>query len=159
MLAKANDLNGHVVNGSRELEREGLIQHIAQLTQRLDEILETPSTGYAPATRQMLYINARMWLRKQNARYKFLPKNIFRDPAWNILIDTYVQEREGRAVSTTSACAASGAPNSTALRWIASLEDSGLIARIMDTMDGRRTFIRLTPKARVAIEAWLLEPH
>lgn len=140
MLANVNETNSHLV-------------HL------LNRISDPSPEGPGRATQQMLYLSARLWLHKQNARYKYLPRSIFRDPAWNMLIDMYVQEREGRAVATTSACAASGAPPSTALRWISSLEQAALISRISDAHDGRRTFLRLTPKARCAIEKWLLEPQ
>lgn len=45
----------------------------------------------------------------------------------------------------SSLYAASCVPPTTALRWIAKLEKDGLVVRIEDSVDARRSWIKLSP--------------
>lgn len=81
--------------------------------------------------------------------------DLFADPAWDMLLDLYASEIEKHDISVSSACLAAGVPNSTALGWLVKLEKRGLLTRLRDPADGRRTFLRLTPNASRAIAAWL----
>jgi DNA-binding MarR family transcriptional regulator len=102
-------------------------------------------------------IAAKAWQRASAARRKLFGDGdrMFADPAWEILIDLYVQHCEGRPVAITDACFASKVPATTALRWIDRLCDSGLITRIDDSEDARRTHIFLTEDALSKIDAAL----
>jgi DNA-binding MarR family transcriptional regulator len=62
---------------------------------------------------------------------------------------------EGRRISVSSACIASGAATSTALDWIRKLEANGLVYRERDANDGRRTFLRISDDAMDAVERWI----
>ena len=72
---------------------------------------------------------------------------LFRDPAWDMLLELYAAHESGRRVSVSSLCYASGVPPTTALRQIARLEKFGLIVREGDRRDSRRQFIVPTAKA------------
>lgn len=77
-------------------------------------------------------------------RERFLPKDLFRDPAWDVLLDLYIAEAENRSVRITSACRVASHSTSTGLRWIANLEARHLVERTPDLTDGRASFIRLS---------------
>ena len=77
-------------------------------------------------------------------RERFLPKDLFRDPAWDVLLDLYIAEAENRSVRITSACRVASHSTSTGLRWIANLEARHLVERSPDLSDGRASFIRLS---------------
>ena len=47
----------------------------------------------------------------------------------------------------TSACIGAAVPTTTALRWLALLEERGLIVREADPTDARRIFVRLSADA------------
>lgn len=81
---------------------------------------------------------------------------LFSDPAWDILLDILINEGRLKRVSVSSACIASCVPATTALRWIATLEDHGLIERQPDPADARRTFVLLTKKGRARTYAAIL---
>lgn len=72
------------------------------------------------------------------------PDGLFSDPAWDILLELYAVHLEQQRTSITSVCAASGVPTTTALRWVAKLEQDGLIIRTDDPLDARRSWIALT---------------
>lgn len=84
-----------------------------------------------------------------------LPAGLFADPAWDMLLDLFAASAEGVRVSVSSACIASGVATSTALRWINELELGGLVTRRPDPLDGRRTFVEISPGAADAVGRWL----
>jgi DNA-binding MarR family transcriptional regulator len=69
---------------------------------------------------------------------------IFSDPTWDILLDLYIHQIQGRPVSVSSCCIASQVAATTALRYIAALEEQGLIAREPHEHDKRSSLLRLT---------------
>lgn len=98
---------------------------------------------------------ARKHLEARRARARFLPVDLFGEPAWDLLLDLFVAGEEGKGVSITSACIASGAPSTTALRWIGVLEERGLIVKVPDPEDGRRIYVSLTGTSHNAMLRWL----
>jgi len=77
-------------------------------------------------------------------RSKHFPPDLFSDPCWEMLLDLYDARLAGAEVTVTSLGAASGVPLTTALRRMEALQAHGLIARIEDKDDKRRTIVRLT---------------
>jgi DNA-binding MarR family transcriptional regulator len=88
---------------------------------------------------------ARTWIRVRRAREKLLGADLFADPAWDMLLDLYIEHKAGRSPSVSSLCLASQVPVTTALRWISKLEHDGLITRSHDPKDGRRIYVHLAP--------------
>jgi DNA-binding MarR family transcriptional regulator len=54
-------------------------------------------------------------------------------------------------VTVSSLCEAAHVPATTALRYITTMTDSGLLMRRADPSDGRRIFMELTPHASDAL--------
>ena len=71
-----------------------------------------------------------------------------------MLLELYAAELTGRRVSVSGLCGVSGVPSTTALRWIKMLENADWITRKADPVDGRRSFLSLTAKARTAMEGF-----
>ena len=92
----------------------------------------------------------------RSRRNAMIGAQIFRDPAWDMMLDLLVAAHQRRRVSAMSLCYASGAPSSTALRHIEHLCEIGSIERIPDPEDQRRTFIQATPVAIERME-WIVE--
>lgn len=78
---------------------------------------------------------------------------LFRDPAWDMLLELYSAHQQGRELSVSSLCYASGVPQTTALRQLARLEEHGLITRSGDSNDNRRYIVSPTGKALDGIAA------
>jgi len=89
---------------------------------------------------------ARSVLRTRRLRDRWFGGELFRDPAWDILLDLYAAAELGRKISVSSACGASGVPAATALRVLAKLEKMGAIVRVPDDIDGRTVHLELTPE-------------
>lgn len=91
----------------------------------------------------------------RRARVDYLPHELLGEPALDMLLDLFVASYEEKLISVSSACIASGAPPTTALRWLARLEELDLVKRSGDRNDRRRVYVEITPKAQKAIESWL----
>lgn len=93
-----------------------------------------------------------------NARCKrrsFFSKALLGEPAWDILLDLFIQKTRRKRVSVMSACHASGVPPTTALRWLSMLEREGMIERVPAVHDRRVQYLQLTGGAELALAQWL----
>lgn len=86
-------------------------------------------------------------IRMRRLRDRFFDRDLFADPAWDMLLDLMAARAERVQVAVSSLCIAACVPPTTALRWIKSMTDCGLFDRIADPDDGRRVFIRLSEAA------------
>lgn len=82
---------------------------------------------------------------------------MFGEPAWDMLLDLVIQRTEKRRVTVTSACVASCAPLTTALRWISVLEAEGLVTRVKCDTDRRASFIELSDTGWMKMARHLME--
>lgn len=80
---------------------------------------------------------------------------IFAEPAWDMLLDLYVQEHLKRPVSIHSLCIAAAVPPTTALRWIGRLVECGLMTREPSRRDNRVVHVALTETGRAEMEQYL----
>lgn len=78
---------------------------------------------------QRARVEAGRLLEVRRKRERLLGSRLFGDPAWDILLDLFVRKLDGRATTVTSACIGSGAPQTTALRYLASLIEHGIVVR------------------------------
>lgn len=72
-------------------------------------------------------------------------------PAWDILLDLFINSSHEKPVSVTSAAIGANCPLTTALRWLKILQDHDLVTRVDDPADRRRKFIKLTHKGFEAV--------
>lgn len=99
--------------------------------------------------------HARQLLRDMRRRAEFFPDLKAAEPAWAMMLDLLVQESRGRGVCVQSACLASGAPMTTALRRLTKLIDAGEIVRTADPADRRRWFVSLSLPAKRRLLCYL----
>ncbi|HEY0312193.1 MAG TPA: winged helix DNA-binding protein [Allosphingosinicella sp.] len=81
--------------------------------------------------------------------------DFFSEPSWDILLDLYVQTHEGRTVTVSQLSLATGAPPTTALRWINTMAEAGLLSRRSDEADGRRVLVSLSERGEEAMRLLL----
>jgi DNA-binding MarR family transcriptional regulator len=136
-------------NHKLALHAEDIRQRLSSALRLVDDIVVTPQRRAAnqPITEE--YIRAVLKLRR--SRDRFFGAELFADPAWDILLELYAAELGQRRMSTIRLCNGAAVPATTALRWINTLEDKGIIRRAADPLDGRRMFISLSEEATIAI--------
>jgi DNA-binding MarR family transcriptional regulator len=106
---------------------------------------------------EVLTIRQGLLARQQRGRF-FNPK-LFADPAWDMLLELYAASLTERRMTVSRLAERSGVPLTTALRWIAILEQEELIDREADRFDRRRIYLSLTDKGRSAMSAYFEELH
>lgn len=94
-------------------------------------------------------------IKRRRARELCFPAGLFADPAWDILLDLTVARIERQDLSVTDVCVAAAVPQTTALRWIGTLEREGLIDRTPDPRDSRRVIVRLSGDGWERMERYL----
>jgi hypothetical protein len=98
-------------------------------------------------------VTAKAWKRASDLPGKiFGDRMLFVNPAFNILLDLYISLREGQLVNVSSACIASGAPATTALRYISRLSQLEFVQKTEDKKDLRVCYVGLTAAGKVRIE-------
>ena len=95
--------------------------------------------------------------RARRSRERYFDRTLFGEPAWDILIDLFIQQSSGKTVSVTSAAIASQVPVTTALRHLAMLQRAGLVERMRSAADARVKLLRLTKDGYVRIGSWLMD--
>ena len=118
-----------------------------------------PSPASA-SSRELLQMaeQARAIYRGRRLRAQLLgDEGLFGEPAWDLLLDLFIAEAEGKRLSVTAACIGAAVPTSTALRWIVILETRGLVRRENDPADARRVFLHLTDDGQRKLTAYFLQ--
>lgn len=93
----------------------------------------------------------------RRARARYFPEELFAEPAWDMLLYLFRCELRGRRPSTSDLCVASGVPETTALRWISTMAQRGLVARESDRGEGHGSFIALSPNGSAALRRYFAE--
>ena len=97
---------------------------------------------------------ARSIVEMQALRRQFFPAAMFGEPAWDILLALYLAS--ARADRTVDRLAQhSGAPLSTAIRWLNYLEAEGLVMLDTNVHEPAQRQVHLTDKANRSLRAFL----
>lgn len=96
-----------------------------------------------PSTEELITM-AKAKIRARRRRQELFPGIQVADPAWDLLLELYVNCAEGRQISVTGLGLSANVPGATVLRWLAMFQEAGLIAREPDPLDRRRIWVRLT---------------
>jgi len=83
-------------------------------------------------------------IKARRRRDQYFTSSLFKEPAWDILLELFVAHAEDRPVRVADACRVTATSASTGLRWIGTLEAARLIEREPDTSDGRASFVHLS---------------
>jgi DNA-binding MarR family transcriptional regulator len=98
---------------------------------------------------------AMAWVSARRERDLIFGGSLFLNPAWDILLDLYINHVQGRVECVSSICVASSAPPTTVSRWIVLLEKQGLIERTPDLNDKRRSLLGFSSEGLRKMEAAL----
>jgi len=158
-LARIDDFRGRppaVADAERDAPASALLTEIARLRARLDELSAALPDAPVPISGRRTQGRSSAGMIKnvidaRSRRGAYLPPSLFADPAWDMLLDLFLAHHSQLRISVSSLCIASNVPTSTALRWLKTLEEQGLISRRVDPLDARRHFIDLTQSAVEAL--------
>lgn len=81
-------------------------------------------------------------LMARRGRESIFGRDLFSDPAWDILLELYAAQLGNREISPADIVTAIGTPPFTATRWISALENRGFLT-VRHSADGVQ--LRLTP--------------
>jgi DNA-binding transcriptional ArsR family regulator len=95
--------------------------------------------------------------RARRSREGYFDRKLLGEPAWDIMIDLFIQQSSGKTVSVTSAAIASQVPVTTALRHLAALQKAGLVERMRSAADARVKLLRLTREGYMRVGSWLMD--
>lgn len=146
---------------AKEIRRSGYqaaLDEVAALVQHLADaaLIEHIGHGSTSTTERGSPDAAklRQMIRRRQIRGKFFDADLLAEPAWDMLLDLAAARAEGKRVSVTSLCLASGVPVSTASRWIERMMEGGLLHREQDQADGGRVFLSLSDQAISALDRY-----
>lgn len=138
------------------------LEQVEKLTSQILKVVADLSTAEATDNRRaadgafaLAPEALRKVIKRRRARETCFPAGLFADPAWDILLDLTIARIERRDLSVTDVCVAAAVPQTTALRWIGTLEREGLIDRIPDPRDSRRVIVRLSADGWARMERYL----
>ena len=112
-----------------------------------DAAVEAPDSDLAAET-------VRAMIRARRLREDYFDKDLFHDPAWDMMLDLLAAEIAQHRVPVSSLCMAAAVPPTTALRWMKTLVDKKLFVRRSDPHDGRRVFVELSEGASRGLRAY-----
>lgn len=123
------------------------VEHDASLIKDLCGVIERYSTR-RPLTEieqeHAIDLAAERVWEARRARSQVLAPHLLGEPGWDMLIDLFIAERQGRVSLVKSVCLASGVPYTTAWRWLRVLEREGLVRLASDSKDLRRVVVRIS---------------
>jgi DNA-binding MarR family transcriptional regulator len=112
-----------------------------------------PEAGHEPAAvvnaKRIRHISVLRRLRRD-----IFTTAYFADAAWDILLALYSAHLDQHRLSIAKLTSRSGVPGTSALRWIGSLEEAGLLSRTPDVTDNRRVFVSLTEQGITSMDSF-----
>ena len=126
-------------------------ERIARQTRKLIEDAERAAAMHDADLTEF----ARQLLVGRKQRDHYFDPMLFSNPAWDILLNLYVADAEGRPVNVLESCTASIVPQGVALRWLGYLKQEEMVIETPDPARPRHTMIRLADQARLTISSYL----
>lgn len=124
---------------------------LVELAERVGELeARVAEAGQGPPARgfsddKLASLAAAIYRMRQH-RQTYFGSELFVEPAWDMVLDLFINKVRGARVSTTSLCLAAGVPHATGIRWIRTLREHGLLRRYRAPDDARLMLIEITPK-------------
>lgn len=122
-------------------------ERIARITLLLNELLypseDDAAANAAPSTTELVAL-AKENIRARRLRQELFPNIQVADPAWDLMLELFINQAEARRISVTGLGLSANVPGATVLRWLAMFHEAGLIVREPDPADRRRIWVSLT---------------
>lgn len=125
-------------------------------TAEMGAIVQTPASSQSPTQDQLHKLATSMFYARKR-RDQFFHRGLFGEAAWDVLLTLYIMDQHGPRLTIGTVSKVADVPTATILRWLQTLEDQGLTERQPHPHDKRSALIRIAPKGREAMEAYLSE--
>ncbi len=80
----------------------------------------------------------------RHKRERVFGDKLFNDPAWNMLLELLIRRLDKQDTSLSTACIASGVPETTAVRFLQGLVENGLVVKNGNAIGQRVQHVMLT---------------
>lgn len=97
-----------------------------------------------PVDRSNLVSLAKKIKEVRAARSLVFAPELFGEPAWDLLLALYIAEGDQFRLKVTAASNISNVPETTALRWLSSLHELGLLEYKLNPTDARSRYVALS---------------
>ena len=161
LAATRQSILENVAHDWKPREIRGLAASLLRLADAIEQDWSPPTTRsifqWPTNLRQIerdagnLAIKARVIVQTRANRTKYIDPDLLGEPAWDMLLDLFMQFAGGARVSVTSLCIASRVPATTALRYVSLLEDKGYIKKLPSEHDRRVSLLSLSDKGILAM--------
>lgn len=150
-------LSGHIVVTANQTSR--IIVDDTARRGTFSFTLKSPDTAAdRRAKAELVLTNARITQRRRFLRRQLIGAEcLFVEPAWDMLLDLFIHQCEGRVLHLYPMCVASGIPMSSALRLAQKLCEAGILRRQPDTFDGRRSIMTIELEIMHRLSAYFAE--
>jgi DNA-binding MarR family transcriptional regulator len=124
--------------------------------QRTLDSLASVADNCAVADRELVE-GARKILRARVKMVELMPKELYRDQAWDMLLELFVSGEEGGIRYVKQLMITSAKSSTAAMRLIDRLEETNFVRRESDHLDNRRVIVSLTEHGRSVMIIMLRE--
>lgn len=133
-------------------EFSGRAEQVSQDSATAGNVTADKSAGQIQSDR---LATVRGLIDQRRLRRRFLPEELFHEPAWDMLLGLYLAWHDGRVMNVKTLVGTSDAPVTTSQRWIDHLAKLGLVTRVVDPVDRRRIEVTLSQTGLASIDAYL----
>ncbi|PTW46944.1 hypothetical protein C8J25_104283 [Sphingomonas faeni] len=147
------------------MKNETVVELVKDLTAKLSAVAEEFNGRVAKAAEPApvgnepndaaLIEHANAVLEQRRLRRKFLPGELFHEPAWDMLLALFASRDDRMPMNIKALVSMSDAPVTTSQRWIEHLHKLKLIDRVTDPTDRRRVEISLSYTGDQQMKAYL----
>ncbi|MBE2993425.1 hypothetical protein IFR23_15575 [Sphingomonas sp. CFBP 13603] len=147
------------------MKNESVVELIKDLTAKLSAVAEEFNGRVAQAAEPVpvgdepsddaLIEHATLVLAERRMRRKFLPAELFHEPAWDMLLALFASRDDRMPMNIKALVSMSDAPVTTSQRWIEHLHKLKLIDRVIDPTDRRRIEVSLSHVGDQAMKSYL----
>jgi len=116
--------------------------------------LNRPPDGSATGAVPLVELARKAQQARINCSQHF-PKSVFRDSAWDIMLELFIREEMERDICVKEVMTISGDSATGTIRRLERLEEAGLTRRSYDPADHRRMLVKLEERGRIAMMSFL----
>jgi DNA-binding response OmpR family regulator len=141
---------------TKPIKPRDVVQRIEKLLTAPGGLVPTAAPADSAAKSESSVPAQARWLLQERryrlARERIMGGSFCDEPGWNMLMELMHARLSGQQVPVSALCAASGVPQTSALRRLATLMEDGYVVKERDPKDARRIWVALTDRAMEMVD-------